>query len=122
MKFLNTQNIPSTSITPTFNGTAIATDQMLYISAQVITSSGSSPSATVKMQASNDIPSTSPSGLPNQFVPTNWTDVSGATVTITTNGTLLIPKTEICYRWVRFVVTFTSGTGNVSVNVFGICA
>lgn len=119
MKYLSTTNIPSTSIDPTFSGVAIDTSQVLYISAQVVTAGGSSPSYAVKMQASNDICTTG--NQPTPFVPTNWTDVSGAAVTVTTNGTMLIPKQELSYRWVRFVATFTSGTGNVTVNVFAVC-
>jgi hypothetical protein len=119
MKNTNFQTIPSTSVTPSFNGAAIDTGQMLYISAQAITSGSSSPVFTVKLQASNDICTTG--NQPTPFVPTNWTDIPNATVSVSANGSTMIPKTEICYRWVRVVVTFASGTGNVAVNIFGIC-
>lgn len=120
MKYVSFQSIPPTSITPTFNGTAIDTGQMLYMSAQVVTTAASSPVFTVKLQASNDVCITG--NAPTPFVPSNWTDIASATVSVSAAGVMLIPKTDICYRWVRAVVTFTSGTGTVAVNVFGVCA
>lgn len=120
MKYLSFTSIPSTSITPSFNGDAIDTSQMLYLSAQAVTAGGASPSFTVKLQMSNDVCLTG--NQPTPFAPTNWTDISGASVTVSSNGAALIPKTDLTYRWVRVVVTFTSGTGNVIVNVFGVCA
>ncbi len=117
MKNISIALIPSTSITPSFNSAPLDAGNLLYVSAQVVTSASSSPSFTAKLQASND-PCVSGQQA-NQFVPVNWSDVPNTTVTISADGALLIPKTEVCYRWVRVAVTFTSGTGNVIVNMFG---
>lgn len=117
MKTVITTLIPSTSITPSFNSAAYDTGQILYVSAQVITT-GTSPTFTVKLQASND--NYPPGTMASDFTPTNWTDIPNTTVSVSATGSMLIPKTEICYRWVRAAVTFTSGTGTVIVNLFGI--
>lgn len=120
MKILSKQILSAASITPSRNSQAIDTSQMIQISAQVVTTAGSSPTFSVKLQASNDV--CDHGNLPGgSFTPTNWTDISGATVNVTQDGAVIIPKTEICYRWVRVVITFTSGTGNVAVTIFGIC-
>lgn len=118
MKYLSQQNIAATSITPSFNGPAIDTSQILQISLQAIVT-GSSPTGTIKIQASNDICTTA--NLPAaSFTPTNWTDISGATVSYSAVGAVIIPKLDLCYRFIRIVNTFTSGTGTVAVNVFGV--
>ncbi len=118
MKYLSQQNIASRSITPTYNGPAIDASQLLQISVQAVIASGTSPTGSVKIQASNDVCHTG--NQPTPFVPTNWTDISGATVSYTDNGSLLIPKLDLCYRWIRIVNTFGSGTGNVSVTIFAV--
>lgn len=46
--------------------------------------------------------------------PINFAPITGATVTITTAGTVIIPKLDICYQWLRVVYTNT-GTGTISV-------
>jgi len=64
----------------------------------------------VKIQYSNDEQKTF--GLP-----TNWSDVPSATVTLTgTAGVFSIPKTELCYNFTRVVFTQSGGTGTVSAN------
>ena len=61
----------------------------------------------MKLQASND---EQPDLRNAGWVPTNWSDISGATVAISGAGAFLIPKTDLCYQWVRVVYT-NSGTG-----------
>lgn len=119
MKYVNPVIIPSTSITPTFNSAAIDTSQMLYVSLQAIVAGGSSPTGTIKLQSSND--PCPPGNLPNNFTPTNWSDIASATASFSADGVVVIPKTDLCYRWIRIVVTYVSGTGTISANLFGIC-
>ena len=65
---------------------------------------------TVKLQASNDEPTT---GLP----PSNFVDISGATVSVSAAGQFLIPKLDVCYNYIRAVYTATSGTGTVTAKI-----
>ncbi len=88
---------------------AIQASQLWGMSVQAIVSGATNPVGTVKIQFSNDSPRVSP---------TNWTDISGATVSISANGVVGIPKTDLAYEWVRVVYTHSSGTGGlVTVNV-----
>lgn len=63
---------------------------------------------TIKVQVSNDSVKNSP---------TNWTDLAGATIAVTAASKLLLPKTEVCYQFMRLVYTKTSGTGIVNARV-----
>lgn len=74
---------------------------LFYCSAQIATTG--SAAGTLVIQASND----DTPGTP----PANWGTI--ATVTITGAGSFLIPKTDLCYQWVRLVYT-NSGTGTIS--------
>lgn len=65
---------------------------------------------TVKFQASNDEPLSA-------TAPSNWVDISGATVSVSSGGEFLIPKLDVCYNYMRAVYTFTSGTGTVTAKI-----
>lgn len=104
MRQLNDNIIP-TQAAASVNSAPIPALNLFAISAQ-ITTVGGAPGGTMKLQASND-------DVPGQ-PPANWSDIASATVTISAIGTGLIPKTEICYQWVRVVYTNT-GTGTISV-------
>lgn len=106
MQVVNKNIIPSQAAA-TITTAAIPADQLFACSAQVTTTGGGA-AGVLKLQASNDN-----TGTPS-VVPPNWTDITSATVTVSAPGVALIPKTEICYNWVRLVYT-NSGTGTVSV-------
>ena len=104
MRQVNEDIIPvqtaATVTTPAFTSL-----NLLYMSAQ-ITATGAA-AGTLKMQASND-------DFPNSTPPVNWSDVAGVSVVVSGAGAFLIPKTDICYQWIRFVYTNT-GTGTISL-------
>lgn len=92
----------------------IDTGQWLSASFQASFGADGAAAGTLKVQASND-----PCPYGNQaknFTPTNWTDVSGATATVTAGGSVLIPLTTVNYRWLRLVWTPTGGAGTLTVN------
>ncbi len=86
----------------TNTSSAICINQDFYISAQAVVT-GSGAAGTLKLQVSND-----PVQSPQLSSPTNWSDISGASVAISGAGVILIPKTEICYNWARFVTSTTA--------------
>jgi hypothetical protein len=87
---------------------AIKSDFHVACSVQVITTS--TIAGTVKLQFSND-----PQNIAG--FPVNWSDIAGATVTLSGSaGVFHIPKTEICYNFMRVVFTKSGGSGTVSVN------
>ena len=83
--------------------------QNLHLASCHVIMSGTA-AGTVKLQASNDEPTT---GLP----PANFVDISGATVSVSAAGQFLSPKLDICYKYLRAVYTFTSGTGTVTAKI-----
>ena len=93
---------------------AIDASQIYSISAQVVMT-GSSPTGTLKLQASND--KINAANLALDTVPTNWSDIPNASVAISATGAFLVPKTDLSYQWVRALWVQTSGTGTVTVNI-----
>lgn len=92
----------------TITSAAIPATNMVSCSIQVNTTG--SAAAVCKLQASNDHP------VASSAVPTNWSDISGATVTVSAAGAVIIPKTDTCYEYIRVVYTNT-GTGTVEVRL-----
>lgn len=87
---------------------AIQASQMSRLSAQGAVTGGTGIIGTLKVQVSND----KPSGVqPALFVPTNWSDLGGASVTINGNTNGFVGFNELCGEWVRVVWTPSSGSG-----------
>jgi hypothetical protein len=94
------------------NQSAIVPNEFLMaISVQAVAAGGGPPAGVLKLQASNDPPSFQAAQ--------NWSDISGASVNITGVGVFLIPKTEVCYRWIKVVYTKSGGAGTLTVNLEG---
>lgn len=91
----------------------LPSQSLFQISLQAVVTGTST--GTLKLQYSNDIVNpTEPSGT----TPTNWTDISGASVAVAGAGVVGIPKTDLCYEFVKVVFTHTSGeAGTLTVNV-----
>lgn len=97
-------NIIPVQAAATVTTAAISALNLFYCSAQIaVTGSGA---GTLIIQASNDDIQNGP--------PVNWSAIPSATVAVSGAGAYLIPKTEICYQFVRLVYT-NSGTGTISV-------
>lgn len=114
MRQLNTNIIPSQNAA-TVTTAAVNAANLLYVSVQ-LTATGSA-AGNLKIQVSNDYTDDT---NPN-FAPTNFSDLSGATVTVSGAGVYLIPKTDLSYQYIRLVYT-NSGTGTISVMLKGIGA
>ncbi len=108
MRQLNEVIITTRSGASGVTSAAVLAENLFAISAVAIASS--TEAGTLKIQASNDNP------LGSAAI-TNWVDIPSATVTVTAGSTVTIPKTEICYQWVRFVYTHSGGTGNITVQI-----
>lgn len=103
MRQVNDHIIP-VQAAATVTTAAITALNLVEASAQ-ITATGAA-SGTLKMQASND-------DIPNG-PPVNWSDIPNATIAVSASGSFLIPKTDLCYQYVRLVYT-NAGTGTISV-------
>lgn len=96
-------SIPNQNSGSSENGLQTDATQLFAASAQAVISGNASGS--IKLQASNDIP---PGGINNiDFVATNWVTI-GSSVSTPSEGSYLIPKIDVCYRWLRSVWTSTS--------------
>lgn len=90
------------------NSVAVLTENVLQCSVQ-FTGTGSVV-GTLKLQASND-------KVFSPNAPVNWNDIPSATVSVSAAGSFLIPKTELCYQYIRAVFTLSSGSGNMSAQL-----
>ena len=88
------------------NSAAIPALNLFYCSAQIAATG--SAAGTMKLQASND------SSDAINFAPANWSDIPSATVSVSGTGAFIIPKTDLCYQYVRIVYS-NSGTGTISI-------
>lgn len=91
-----------------FNTAAIQTNQLFGYAVQAVFT-GSSINGTIKLQGSCDKALDGP--IPSS--PTNWTDITGSSVTINAAGSELYNVSDVMYNWVRFVYTDgSSGSSN----------
>ncbi len=95
--------LPTQAVASSIPSAAILALNLLSCSVQAV-AVGNSIAGAVKIQASNDVP------VSNGDAPTNWSDISGATVSVSAAGVFLIPKIDLCYQYIRIVYT-NSGTG-----------
>ena len=102
-------NIIPLQAAATITSAAIDARNLFYCSAQAI-ATGAGAAGTLKLQASDDIAGADG----NSGSPSNWSDIPSATVSVSAAGAFLIPKTDLCYQWVRVVYT-NSGTGTINV-------
>jgi hypothetical protein len=109
MRYITDLTFNAIDASASANGPTIDASQLLQVSAQIIATG--SPTGTIKFQASNDFGNSMAS-----TTPTNWTDIATQTITLTTAGSFLIPKFEICYQWIRIVYT-SGGTGTITVKM-----
>lgn len=120
MKYLNF-NALSVSDAASANSKAIDCNQLIGASFHAYFGD-TTAAGSIKIQASNDICPTHYSAVYN-FIPVNWVDIPGASVTVLAGAPELItiPNTSLIYRWVRVVYTHTSGgTSTITVNVMAV--
>lgn len=82
------------------------------------------PSGDFKLQCSND-----PGHIDGQTKAvqarniTNWTDITGSSITVSAAGDITWNAENVGYLWVRVVYTRTAGTGSLTsarINVKGV--
>lgn len=77
---------------------------------------GGSPTGTFKLQVSNDEAADgTQGGKPGTGTVTTWTDYSGSSYAITTDGDYMWMLANMGFKWVRLVYTRVSGTGGLVV-------
>ena len=117
MRYVNV-NVLSASDATSSVGASIDSNQLIAASFQV---SFTDPTAagSIQIQASNDL--TPLGNLANLFVPTHWSDITGATATVAAGATAIVQIPITSYRFMRVAYTETTpGTGTVNVNLFAL--
>jgi hypothetical protein len=96
--------------------TSIATEiqQVYKMSYQLVASTGTI-SGSLQAQVSND--DTMELSIGKTPTPTNWSNL-GSPTTISSSGNILVPEQDMCYRFLRFIYTDSSGgTGTSTLSV-----
>lgn len=106
------------AVAVTTNSAAIDASNMWSVSLQAVATGSAAGSA--KLQASNDSPIGSAGQNGGTWAPTNWSDISGATVALNGVTPVIIPKTDVCYQFIRVVMTISGGTGTATANLKAI--
>lgn len=109
MRFTNDPILATVAASGTTVYTSSTPQDTSYIFAGSIQVISTGAVGTAKVQVSND-----------KKNPANWTDLSGATVSVTGAGSFIIPKFDVCYRFIQVVYTNSSSTGNVTANFEGL--
>lgn len=73
---------------------------------------------TLKLQLSNDVCDFG--NVASNFTPTNWTDITGASVAVAGTTPVAILLSTVSYRWIRVVWIRTAGAGTFTVSVKSI--
>lgn len=107
-------NATNDGSTPMYSA-AIDAGQMVYVSAQAVFAVNTS-AGPFKLQACNDL--STANNLPMDQVQTTWTDIPNTSQTVTAGAAVLIPNTQISYRWIRLAFLPSAGTGNVTAKLF----
>jgi hypothetical protein len=105
MRFYNEPVISAANAATNQNSIAVDSKLCRYASLQVVTTG--TAAGSVKLQVSND---------DNGSV-TNWSDLTGATVSVSGANVYLIPAQNMSYQYVRAVYTVTSGTGTITATM-----
>lgn len=100
------------------NSNKIDTSQVGYASVQV-SFTDAAAAGTLKIQVSND--QCGFGNLAADFTPSNWNDLSGASVVVAAGATSVIAKQDMCWRWMRLVWTRTAGAGTFTATVNELC-
>lgn len=116
---LNT-NINAGDASTDITGQTIDVAFAFYVSAQAKVTGTST--GTFKLQFSNDPVTGLSRDSAGNLIPVNWSDIPSATVSVAGAGLYVIPKTDICYRWIRSFFTHSNaaaGTLTANVNTIG---
>lgn len=101
--------------TSTVNSAAIDANQLFAASVQAF-ATGTITGGSAKLQFSNDYePLSQPQS--SNYQPTHWTDVPQAVIDVEASGPAGLPKTDLCYRWIRITYTGGTGSGLVTINL-----
>ena len=115
MRFDNTLVVNAADASVTVTSSAITLENIFGYAIQVVFTG--SPVGSLKLQASCDQGSNPINASAIGAGITNWNDIAGTTVAISSAGLTLYNMDAQYYKWVRIVYTPDSGTGTVSARI-----
>lgn len=92
---------------------ALDTNQAINLTFQTIVTGGVAAAGTVKVQGSND----TIQGKRADAVPTNWSDIPGATAVMTAGIAPMIVLSNVACQYMRVVWTRTAGVVDETITV-----
>lgn len=110
MRVSNDVIIDAGDMSGDLTSSVISLDQVYGYSVQAVFTG--SPNGTLKLQCSDDPGSAERAPLGSGV--TNWTDITGATFSITGAGDATFNVNLAFYKWARLVYTRTSGSGSLT--------
>lgn len=106
MRFVNITALDAAAAAANAYSEPIEASHLVYGSVQAVATGAAA--GNLYIQASNDV-----------GTPVTWTNVTTA-VAITTTGSFIIPKTDLCYAWIRVYFDPTgSDVGTVTAKFKG---
>lgn len=97
------------SLGASVNSSAYRIENFTHVALQAVITGASSLNGAFKLQGSCDNPDAS--------APTNWSDITSSSATVTADGDVLWNIVDPSYNWIRVVYTRTGGSATVSVRV-----
>lgn len=95
------------AVTTTTISQQVKTD--FTVACSVVATATGSITGTITIQGSND-----------SVNPVNWADIPNVSANVSgMSGTVMIPKTDLCYNFIKVTFTKQSGTGTVTANYQG---
>lgn len=104
MRYYNDPIMSAANAATNQNSSAVNVQLARFASVQAVVTG--TATGTLKLQVSND----------DNGSASNWSDLTGATVSVSSAGAYLIPAQNMCYQFLRAVYTASSGTGTITVN------
>jgi len=108
MRFYNESIIKAANAAVSQNSIAVESKLCRFASVQAVVTG--TAAGSIKLQVSND-------EVVNGGSPSNWSDLTGATVSISGAGVYLIPAQNMGYQFIRAVYTASSGSGTITANL-----
>lgn len=105
MRNAQIQIMSAGDLTGNITGSKVDVNQVVSLSICPVVSGGTTAAGTLKVQVSNDVPSTERVN----FTPTNWADIPNATSAISSGVGPAIVISNACFSYIRVVYTRSSG-------------
>lgn len=120
MRFLNEAALNAADVSATVSSSAIDAAYLVSCSVQAVVVDAPTPEVPEgdpPAEPPGDATGTLKLQFSNEAKPSTWSDVANASISVSGDGTYIIGKTDLCFRWVRLSYVRTSGAGTMTANL-----